>query len=31
MGCSSSSAQTIDQEKKPGTKPEESNGDAVGK
>ncbi|XP_077383561.1 uncharacterized protein LOC144022544 isoform X2 [Festucalex cinctus] len=26
MGCSSSSAQTVDQEKKPGTKPEESNG-----
>ncbi|XP_051920718.1 uncharacterized protein LOC127600289 isoform X2 [Hippocampus zosterae] len=26
MGCSSSSAQNVDQEKKPGTKPEESNG-----
>lgn len=31
MGCSSSSAQTVDQEKRPGTKPEESNGDTVGK
>uniref|UniRef100_UPI0037E970DF calphotin-like n=1 Tax=Semicossyphus pulcher TaxID=241346 RepID=UPI0037E970DF len=29
MGCSSSSAQTVDQEKRPGTKPEESNGDTV--
>ncbi|TNN02916.1 hypothetical protein fugu_010403 [Takifugu bimaculatus] len=27
MGCSSSSAQTVEQEKRPGTKPEESNGD----
>ncbi|XP_028326886.1 fibrous sheath CABYR-binding protein-like isoform X1 [Gouania willdenowi] len=26
MGCSSSSAQTVDQEKRPGTKPEEFNG-----
>lgn len=31
MGCSSSSAQTVDQEKRPGTKPEEANGDTVGK
>ncbi|KAF6716380.1 hypothetical protein FQA47_016899 [Oryzias melastigma] len=30
MGCSSSSAQTVDQEKKPGTKPEETNGDTQG-
>ncbi|XP_068425924.1 uncharacterized protein [Clinocottus analis] len=30
MGCSSSSAQTVDQEKRPGTKPEESNGDSMG-
>ncbi|XP_067366113.1 fibrous sheath CABYR-binding protein-like isoform X2 [Channa argus] len=29
MGCSSSSAQTVDQEKRPGTKPEDSNGDTV--
>ncbi|KAK5923247.1 hypothetical protein CgunFtcFv8_000235 [Champsocephalus gunnari] len=29
MGCSSSSAQTVDQEKRPGTKPEEANGDTV--
>ncbi|XP_014875135.1 calphotin [Poecilia latipinna] len=29
MGCSSSSAQTVEQEKRPGTKPEESNGDTV--
>ncbi|XP_057690724.1 dnaJ-like protein MG200 homolog [Corythoichthys intestinalis] len=29
MGCSSSSAQTVDQEKRPGTKPEESNGSAL--
>ncbi|KAM6994270.1 uncharacterized protein LKV04_006678 [Tautogolabrus adspersus] len=29
MGCSSSSAQTVDQEKRPGTKPEESNGDTL--
>ncbi|KAM9807246.1 uncharacterized protein ACBT44_014276 [Syngnathus typhle] len=29
MGCSSSSTQTIDQEKKPGTKPEESNGSTL--
>ncbi|XP_061804835.2 uncharacterized protein [Nerophis lumbriciformis] len=29
MGCSSSSAQNIDQEKRPATKPEESNGDTV--
>jgi len=29
MGCSSSSSQTVDQEKRPGTKPEESNGDAL--
>ncbi|KAK2844134.1 hypothetical protein Q5P01_010793 [Channa striata] len=29
MGCSSSSAQTVDQEKRPGAKPEESNGDTV--
>ncbi|XP_026149681.1 skin secretory protein xP2-like [Mastacembelus armatus] len=29
MGCSSSSAQTVDQEKKPGTKPEEDNRDTV--
>lgn len=31
MGCSSSSAQTVDQEKRPGTKPEETNGDTLGK
>lgn len=31
MGCSSSSAQTVDQEKRPATKPEESNGDTSGK
>lgn len=30
MGCSSSSAQTVEQEKRPGTKPEESNGDTQG-
>lgn len=30
MGCSSSSAQTVEQEKRPGTKPEESNGDTLG-
>lgn len=30
MGCSSSSAQTVEQEKRPGTKPEESGGDALG-
>ncbi|XP_077455057.1 uncharacterized protein LOC144073244 [Stigmatopora argus] len=29
MGCSSSSAQTVDQEKRPSTKPEESNGDTL--
>ncbi|XP_043972267.1 uncharacterized protein KIAA0754-like isoform X1 [Gambusia affinis] len=29
MGCSSSSAQTVEQEKRPGTKPEESNGDTA--
>ncbi|KAM8846641.1 uncharacterized protein ACB058_012913 [Synchiropus picturatus] len=29
MGCSSSSAQTVDQEKRPGTKPEETNGDTL--
>ncbi|XP_054638143.1 microtubule-actin cross-linking factor 1, isoforms 6/7-like [Dunckerocampus dactyliophorus] len=29
MGCSSSSAQNVDQEKRPGTKPEGSNGDTV--
>ncbi|MEQ2214461.1 hypothetical protein XENOCAPTIV_008179 [Xenoophorus captivus] len=29
MGCSSSSTQTVEQEKRPGTKPEESNGDTV--
>nr|XP_020467254.1 uncharacterized protein LOC109966633 isoform X2 [Monopterus albus] len=29
MGCSSSSEETVDQEKRPGTKPEESNGDTV--
>lgn len=30
MGCSSSSAQTVEQEKRPGTKPEESRGDTAG-
>lgn len=30
MGCSSSSAQTVEQEKRPGTKPEESHGDTPG-
>uniref|UniRef100_A0AAV2MAX5 Uncharacterized protein n=1 Tax=Knipowitschia caucasica TaxID=637954 RepID=A0AAV2MAX5_KNICA len=29
MGCSSSSAQVVDQEKRPGTKPEEANGSVV--
>nr|XP_061804843.1 cell surface glycoprotein 1-like isoform X2 [Nerophis lumbriciformis] len=29
MGCSSSSAQNVDQEKRPATKPEESNGDTL--
>nr|XP_015830376.2 uncharacterized protein LOC107395493 [Nothobranchius furzeri] len=29
MGCSSSSAQTVDQEKRPGTKPEDGSGDTV--
>ncbi|XP_038147767.1 fibrous sheath CABYR-binding protein-like [Cyprinodon tularosa] len=29
MGCSSSSAQTVEQEKRPGTKPEETKGDTV--
>nr|XP_057908864.1 cytadherence high molecular weight protein 1-like [Doryrhamphus excisus] len=29
MGCSSSSTQNVDQEKRPGTKPEGSNGDSV--
>ncbi|XP_077950287.1 uncharacterized protein LOC120810736 isoform X2 [Gasterosteus aculeatus] len=29
MGCSSSSAQTLDQENRPGTKPEESHGDPL--
>ncbi|XP_061920316.1 cell surface glycoprotein 1-like [Entelurus aequoreus] len=29
MGCSSSSAENVDQEKRPATKPEESNGDTV--